>query len=358
MEGNSEEKIEKLKQVQDEMMKKTLNQVSKKEDIDLIKNIMVNPISENEDRILDKISTYNVQSDLDDYDDGSGYDVLELPSKGLVYPHKIGKLKVAHLTAADEDFITSPNLYKDGKIIDVILRRKILDKRIDPKTLCQGDIDAILLWLRADGYGPNFPVSVTDSSSKERFETTIDLTELKFKEFNLTPDDEGLFSFTLPLSKKNVKFKFSSRHDDLKFEEFVKYSDKSIRKIGLMEIVNDLSDYLKTDLDISKENSKNINQCIGFINNYVNSINTSDIQYNRTVTYRLTNAIVEFDGERDKVKIENIVRNMRAGDASALRQYISKNEPGVDFTIEVKNPRGGSFKTFLNIDSTILIYNS
>ena len=72
------------------------------------------------------------------------YDVIPLPSNGECYPHHIGRVPVAYLTAYDENIVASPNMYRDGKVIDVILERKILDKRIKASELCQGDRDAII----------------------------------------------------------------------------------------------------------------------------------------------------------------------------------------------------------------------
>ena len=86
------------------------------------------------------------------------YDVLPLPSNGECYAHKKNRIPVSYLTASDENIIASPNMYRDDVIIDTILSRKVLDKDIDVRDLCKGDRDAIILWLRATGYGSDFPI--------------------------------------------------------------------------------------------------------------------------------------------------------------------------------------------------------
>jgi len=53
------------------------------------------------------------------------FDVLELPSKGLLYPGKSSTVKVEYLTASDENILTSPNLIRSGKVLDVLIERKI-----------------------------------------------------------------------------------------------------------------------------------------------------------------------------------------------------------------------------------------
>ena len=86
------------------------------------------------------------------------YDMIPLPSKGECYAHKKSYLPVAYLTAADENLITSRNMYENGSMINTILERKILDKSIRVSDLCKGDRDAIAIWLRATAYGSEYPV--------------------------------------------------------------------------------------------------------------------------------------------------------------------------------------------------------
>ena len=55
------------------------------------------------------------------------FDVIELPSKGLLYPGADSTCKVQYMTASDENILTSPNLIKNGKALDVLLERKIVE---------------------------------------------------------------------------------------------------------------------------------------------------------------------------------------------------------------------------------------
>ena len=80
--------------------------------------------------------------------ENKNYEWVELPSKGQCYPANSplrgGKVKVSYLTAMDENIINYPKMYKDGKLIDTILQRKIVDKNIDIHSLLRGDRDAIV----------------------------------------------------------------------------------------------------------------------------------------------------------------------------------------------------------------------
>ena len=60
-------------------------------------------------------------TDFNNIDMDVQYDVISLPSNGECYKNKIERVPVGYLTAYDENFITSPNLYKDGLEIDFLL---------------------------------------------------------------------------------------------------------------------------------------------------------------------------------------------------------------------------------------------
>ncbi len=60
----------------------------------------------------------------------------------------------------DENILTSPNLLQSGKFVDVLLKRKVRNSEIPVKDLLIGDRNAILIWLRATGYGEKYPVTI------------------------------------------------------------------------------------------------------------------------------------------------------------------------------------------------------
>ena len=73
------------------------------------------------------------------------YDIVELPSQGVFYSNKKKTLKVAYLTAADENILTSPNLSESGELMDTLLTQKILDKDVNVKNLAECDKQAIFV---------------------------------------------------------------------------------------------------------------------------------------------------------------------------------------------------------------------
>ena len=68
------------------------------------------------------------ETTFNNVDTNAQYDVISLPSNGECYKNKIGRIPVSYLTAYDENIITSPNLYRDGLVIDYLLKNKIVNK--------------------------------------------------------------------------------------------------------------------------------------------------------------------------------------------------------------------------------------
>src|SRR5574344_1091271 len=157
------------------------------------------------------------------------YDVIPIPSKGQCYKSKTDRLTVSYLTAYDENIITSPNLYRDGIVIDILLKNKILDKNINTDELVSGDADAVTLWLRATSYGTDFPISVSDPETGKLIETSVDLSSIKMKDFKLKSDENGLFDYTLPHSKQKIKFKYLTRKEEKKLKLINDIEDKDTK---------------------------------------------------------------------------------------------------------------------------------
>ena len=76
------------------------------------------------------------------------YDVVELPSRGRHYQNKKKWLRVAYLTAVDENILSAQNLIATNGVVDELLKRKVLDREITPEELTEEDKQAILIFLR------------------------------------------------------------------------------------------------------------------------------------------------------------------------------------------------------------------
>jgi hypothetical protein len=228
------------------------------------------------------------------------YDIIELPSQGLLYKNKKSAVKVEYLTAYDENILTSPNLLNSGKVLDVLLERKIKDLGFDHKELISGDRMAILLYLRTTGLGNEYEQLVFDSTGN-LVPATIDLSSIKTKNLTVKPDEKNEFDFEMTISKKKIKFRILTQKDLDEISEI----DKK-----LMEKNN----------NISTENS-----------------------------LRLERSIMEIDGERDKLKISHILKNLKIMDVRKFNKYLIEIEPGLDLNVTARTQGGESVETFLRI---------
>lgn len=293
------------------------------------------------------------------YNPEAAFDVIPLPSNGEAYKDKIAKMPVAYLTAYDENMIFSPNLYRDNLVIDYILQEKLLSKAIDPMDLLEGDRDAIILFLRASGYGNEYPITATDNITGKEFDTVVDLSTLKYKEFNLKGDSNGWFPFTLPQSGIEIKFRFPTHRDKVMLEKMQETEENITKKNVIKNYVDTLDVYIESDNEISKDEKIKIRQAIRTIENWGESIDEENtLKFNHTLTNRLNMLIMSVDGITDKKYIYDFIKKMSVRDSSALRKYIQENEPGVDYNIEIKRPEslgGGSMKTFLQLDQFLFL---
>jgi len=228
------------------------------------------------------------------------YDIIELPSQGLLYPNKKDKVKVEYLTAMDESILTSPNIIANNKVVETLLSRKVKDLGFDTSELIEGDRIAILVYLRVTGFGNEYTQMVWNEKTGELEQGVIDLTTLKSKKLTVKPDENNNFDYELPISKKKIKFRFLNSKD----EEEIDVIDEQQMKRNNTEISN-------------------------------------------RFMIELERQVASIDGETDKIKLSNILKNLKIMDARALRQYISDIEPGLDLNTTARTQGGESVPSFL-----------
>ena len=287
------------------------------------------------------------------------YDIVKLPSNGECYKTKTDKIPVGFLTAYDENIIMSPNLYKDGMIIDFLLKNKILNKDVNIDDLVRGDVDAIVLFLRATSYGPEFPVIVRDPETGQNIDSVVDLSKLKYKDFKLIGDENGHFSYTLPISKVDVKFKYLTRKEEKSLEFLEKLEDNGIMADELMSAYELMHSALEQDTVLSKTEKSYILEYSNNIKKWAEGIrNSNGNRFTKSVTNRLEMQIMAIDGNYDKKFIHDAIMKLPARDSLNLRRYMIENEPGVDFTVTIERPEsagGGSFETFLEWGDSVFL---
>ena len=238
------------------------------------------------------------------YDQMAGFsvprDFVMLPSKGKIYPtgsplHNLEEIEVRHLTAADEDILTSRSLLRSGKAIDAMLNNVILNKTINTEELISGDKNAILTFLRITGYGADYPVDIDCPDCNESIKHEFDLSQLKMRFLDVEPAAEGenRFSFEMP-SGVYVEFKLLNSAED---NQITEEADK------LKKMTNS--------------------------------------PFEKNVTTKLKHQIISVNGDTNRATISHFVDNMNVRDSRAYRKHLDEIEPDVDMNQEFKCPLCG-----------------
>lgn len=221
---------------------------------------------------------------------------VTLPSKGLVYEKDSllasGVIEMKYMSAKEEDILTSTTLIKNRTVLDKLFQSLIVTP-IKYNDLLLGDKNKIMFAARILGYGKmyNFKYTCPSCGFKEN-ELEIDLntlTEKELDEKDLIELNRNEFLFTLPESKRKIKFKLLTH-----------------------------GDYQKIQLEI---------------NSLKKFTSKSGVSPDSTTTLKYT--IIEVDGETDIKKIINFVDNeLLAIDSKELRKEIKRVSPDVNLKFD------------------------
>jgi len=188
-------------------------------------------------------------------------EVIELPSKGLLYPkgHPLaeGKIEIKYMTAKEEDILTNQNYIKNGTVIDKLLQSLIVTK-FSYNDLLVGDKNAIMIAARILAYGGKYEVTYGGTQQ----EIDLALLENKNIDESLFKEGKNEFSFKLPHTGNEITFKLLTGHDERRIEAELK-GLKKISKTTSSEVTTRLFHTI-TSVNGSEE-SKDIRE---FVNNY------------------------------------------------------------------------------------------
>lgn len=225
------------------------------------------------------------------------HDVVTLPSGGIFYKSKKKAVKVGYLTAADENTLANISNginIREGLILNLV-RGKVYENDIRVEELLEGDIEAILIFLRNTSFGPEYNIQITDPETGKPFNSSIVLDELNIKKTNVKPDENGYLLTTLPKSGFNVKLKLLNFGDLLELEKMAdSYPQGRIPP---------------------------------------------------RVTWRLNKNIVEINGNADRNHISQVIETLPIMDSKYIRKFISENEPRLDLTRTIITPSGKKVET-------------
>ena len=222
------------------------------------------------------------------------YDVVELPTKGIYYKNKKKSVRVAYLTAADENILSSQNLIASGKVVDELLKRKIVDKDLSIDDIVEEDRQAILIFLRNTAFGSDYTLTATDPKTNNTFTVDVDLSQLKVKDFTLEEDVNGEYPFYMEKSKANITFQFLTLKQEKEIEEI----RKSWNGVGVAPVI----------------------------------------------TKQLEFMIKSVGGNKEQMSIRQFIESLPIKDSQDFRKYVSENKPGLDLTQTVTTPSGDNIQ--------------
>ena len=213
------------------------------------------------------------------------HDVVQLPSRGIFYKNKKSSVKVGYLTAADENILMG----RSDDVTMQLLRNKLYEPGMRPEELLEGDIEAILIFLRNTSFGPEMEMTLKDPVTGNEFKTQVLLDELNINK-GIEPDTDGTFSTILPVSGAQVKLRPLTYGDGLELRKvFESYPQGRVVP---------------------------------------------------RVTMRLVKEIQSVNGNTDKGEISKFVEQMPIADSKFIKKFMNENEPRLDMERIVMTPSG------------------
>jgi hypothetical protein len=211
-------------------------------------------------------------------------EIVELPSKGILYPKDSelakGVVEMKYMTAREEDILTNQSYIKNGTVLDKLMKSLIVSP-IKYDDLLIGDKNAIMIAARVLGYGKDYTFEYLGE------EHTVDLSTLENKPLHtiVESSDKNEFEFTLPHSGNHLTFRFLTHKDE-------------------QDITRELEGLKKINKDSSPE-----------------------------LSTRLKYIITSVEGKTEKKDVRAFVDNyLLAKDSRALREYIKELQPDVDMS--------------------------
>ena len=229
------------------------------------------------------------------------HDVVQLPTGGVFYKSKKKSVKVGYLTANDENYLIGSGRGSENIVLK-LLRNKLYEHDLRPEELLDGDVEAILIYLRNTSFGPEYNLNLIDPATDKPFIGTVLLDELNIKKTNVKPDEDGTFITKLPKTGVTVKLKPTTFYDTIELDKMV------------------------DQYPAGRQSPR--------------------------VTWKLLKHIVEIDGDSDRNKITLFVDSLPIMDSKYIRKFLIDNEPSLDLKRQVIAPSGElvSFEITFGVD--------
>jgi len=227
------------------------------------------------------------------------YQNVELPSRGKFYKHNPalaeGKVNIREYCAQEESMLAQMNQQNVQQVLNNMIDNCLQGDAVSADELTTEDAFYLLVWLRANSYGPSYDISITcpfaDCAHEDMY--TINLSKLTVN-YTTDEDPEEPLVVKLPKTGAEVEVKCMRRSMEIQAAK---------RTAHLKQIKNlhqgDVSDLLKRAYSISKVKMGN-------------------------------------KETSDRLEIEELcLKYLPAADSLVIDQTVAKFEHGVDVNVEV-----------------------
>lgn len=244
-------------------------------------------------------------------EDNTNYTIAEefiLPSGGKVYEQQFDPhIKLRSMTIKDEMKRTSQSTSPHRNLCEIIDSCLVTKLPYSAYDLCIGDYEYLLHKLRVVTYGPDYKMIVGCPHCSNVYETTVNLDELKTKEFKME-DLNNVLKFKLPVSKKEIEIRLQTPR---------------------------ISDAIEQRVKEIKQKDK--------------------VTYDPTALVTLQQCIAFVDGMKlSYIEQENFINQLGARDANFILNKIQKSTSmiGLDTSLDVTcSSCGGDIKTYFRFGS-------
>lgn len=183
--------------------------------------------------------------------------MIQLPSQGKLYPVNSplssGEIEIKHMTAMEEDILSSMTLIKRGIVLDKLLEACIIDKNIDTNEMLICDRNAVFIAIRVSGFGKHYPIQTNCPNCKMDTKGSTDLSELNVKFLETNPISANINLFRYNTKYENIDyeftFKFLTGGDEIRITEIQKRlkqnnpegneQDVTLRMIEMIDQLNE-----------------------------------------------------------------------------------------------------------------------
>ncbi len=184
---------------------------------------------------------------------------IELPSKGAFYGedhplHDCEVVEIRHMTAKEEDILTSEALLKSGMALNRLLQAVLVDNRIHPDSLLIGDKNALLIATRQTGFGDAYTTSINCTQCGTTNEKVFSLNSKEVKE-SIVPEgvallENGNFIYKDPEYGLELELRLLSGRDETRIAKTLEKRKKLKTNVGnittmlesIIVAVNDIRD--------------------------------------------------------------------------------------------------------------------